>query len=76
MAIVHAVGWLERFSLQFLLVIDISGPGAWDDVSEGDDYPHDQMANVVKDLVKDRLIADQQEEIKHLRKKNSDLRKV
>jgi hypothetical protein len=52
--------------------IEFSGPGTWEDFSEGEDYPYGEMATVVKD----ELIMDQLEELKRLRKENSDLKKA
>jgi len=48
--------------------IEFSGPGTWDDFSEGEDYPYDQMLDFVRD-------SSLQDELEHLRKENSALKK-
>ena len=35
--------------------IEFSGPGTWEDFSEGDEYPYRQMTNAIKD----ELVTDQ-----------------
>ena len=47
--------------------IEFSGPGTWEDFSEGEDYPYGQMANVVRD----GFIAEELKELARLREENS-----
>jgi hypothetical protein len=52
--------------------IEFSGPGTWEDFSEGEEYPYREMANAVKD----GFIAEELKELARLREENSDLKKA